>query len=54
MASAKSEINGAKIVSVVIMFVSKDVNLVGFREMFALLGKMCYKHLTSALLVCYN
>lgn len=37
MASAKSEINGAKIVNVVIMFVGENVNLVGFSEMFALL-----------------
>lgn len=37
---AKSEINGAKIVSVVIMFVGGNVNLVGFSEMFALLGNV--------------
>ena len=37
---AKSGINGAKIVSVVIMFVGGNVNLVGFREMFALLGNV--------------
>lgn len=37
---AKSGINGAKIVSVVIMFVGENVNLVGFREMIALLGNV--------------
>ena len=41
-------------ISIVAMFDGKDVNLVGFREMFALLGKMCYKYLTSVVVVCYN